>query len=69
MKNYPDSKCCYEYITLCQECVDRITWHKATMGGRIYRHIDISKPIVEDLPNNGKCEECGRMEEYAKTQI
>lgn len=44
--NYPDSKCAYGYMTLCEACVPAAP-----------RHVDTMAPITEVYPAV-KCEMC-----------
>lgn len=51
LTNYPDSKCTWGYMTLCDKCKSKAP-----------RHVDIEHPIdplKEYLPSD-RCEICGR---------
>lgn len=46
--NYPDSKCVYGYMTLCEECKPKAP-----------AHVDIAHPIMDFMPSD-RCEICGK---------
>lgn len=51
MKAYPDSKCCYGYMTICDDCTPKApSW------------VDISKPITNPpaVLKEQRCEICGK---------
>jgi hypothetical protein len=50
LKNYPDSKCCYGYMTICLGCINKAP-----------RHVDTKQEIVSPLPKP-QCEICKRKE-------
>ncbi len=53
LKNYPDSRCVYGYMTLCNDCVGEL--REDPTG---FRHVDVAEPIRDYYPHNGRCERC-----------
>ena len=47
MENYPDSKCCFGYMTVCDDCRDKAP-----------QHVNTDKPIKDWFPKI-ECEVCG----------
>lgn len=46
LKNYPDNKCKWGYMTLCQDCISKAP-----------RWVDVNNPIEDYFPSD-RCEEC-----------
>jgi hypothetical protein len=46
LTNYPDSKCAWGYMTLCEECKSKAP-----------KWVDVEHPIKEYLPSD-RCELC-----------
>ncbi len=51
---YPDSKCCFGYMTICDACVT---------NSHVPQHVDLKNPIERPpaLYKKQKCEVCGGM--------
>ena len=48
LRNYEDSKCCYGYMSICEDCLPKAP-----------KHVDITKELQEWYPGD-TCEICGR---------